>query len=89
MTVAQVGEMSAAEFDMWMIRAALEPFTAKRMEVYLAQISMWIHNTNAKKAKPLKDFLLFKNTGEFAPDSVDAKVLDAFGQLALNAKGKT
>ena len=81
MSVAQVGEMSAAEFDMWMIRASLEPFTAKRLDIGFAHIAMWLHNVNAKKAKPLKDFLLFRNTGELPPDSVDAKVMDVFGTM--------
>jgi hypothetical protein len=60
MSVAQVGQMSAAELDMWMVRASFEPFTAKRIEIGLAQIAMWIYNANSKKPKGLQDFLLFK-----------------------------
>jgi len=82
MSVAQVGEMSAAEMDMWMVRASIEPFTARRIEAQLAYIAMWIYNTNAKKAnqKELKDFLLF-NPEKQKP--VDAQVLDVFGKLGM------
>lgn len=70
--------MSAAEVDMWMVRASIEPFTAKRLEMYLAYIAMWIHNTNTKKAKQLKDFILF-NTEK--SKRIDDQVLDVMAKL--------
>jgi len=73
--------MSAAEFDMWMIRASTEPFLAKRIEISLAQVSMWLHNVNCKKgkSKPLEDFILFKPNPKDAP--VDNQVMDVFGKM--------
>lgn len=81
MSVAQVGELSAAELDMWMIRAATEPFTARRIEVGLAQIAMLLYNVNCKKdkSKPLQDFLLFDPKIKDAP--VDDQVLAVFGKM--------
>ncbi len=77
--------MSAAEFDMWMIRAAITPFTAQRLEAGIAQIAMLIYNTNVKKdkQKKLEDFLLFR-----AAQKVDDKVLDVFGKLGATRKPK-
>jgi len=88
MSVAQVCEMSAAEFDMWMIRAGSEPFSARRTELYLAQICMWLHNVNAKRGKNLKEFLLFEKTQPVVIDeTVDDKARDVMGKLVnLNAK---
>jgi len=61
MTVAQVSEMAAAEEDMWIARSYTEPFLARRMEVYLAQIAQWIYNVNAgKNSRKLEDFMLFR-----------------------------
>ncbi len=76
--MAQVGEMSAVEVDWWMIRASIEPLTAKRLEMYLAYIAMWIHNTNAKKAKPLKDFILFNPEKS---KKIDDQIMDVFSKL--------
>lgn len=86
MSVAQVGEMSAAEFDMWMIRAGTQPFLAKRLEVGLAQIAQLLHNSNCKKgqAKNLSEFLLFdKQAAAQAP--VDDQVMNVFGGLIKKA----
>ena len=89
MSVAKVGEMSAAEYDMWMIRAGTEPFLARRLEVYLAQVCMWLHNVNAKRGKDLKEFLLFDQKKPLADESVDEKARDVMGKLVnLNQKAR-
>jgi len=82
MSVAQVGEMSAAEFDFWMVRAATHPFLAQRIEVGLAQIAMLFYNTNCKKghSKELKDFMLFAKKAE-SEKPVDAQVMDVFSKM--------
>lgn len=84
MSVAQVGEMSAAELDMWMIRAATVPFLAQRIEAGFAQIAMLLHNVNCKKGqhKKLSDFMLFSKPAE---PSLDEQILAAFGHAP---KGK-
>ena len=81
MSVAQIGELSAAELDMWLIRGATEPFTARRIEVALAQIAMLLYNVNCKKdkSKPLQDFLLFDPKIKDAP--IDDQVLATFGKM--------
>jgi len=88
MSVAQVNELTATEIDMWMIRAATEPFTAKRIDYGLAQIAMWLHNVNCKKgkAKPLDDFVLFKPKKSDAP--IDAQVLSVFGKMIVRKDKK-
>jgi len=88
--VAQVGELSARELDMWMIRASTEPFLARRLELYLAQICMWLHNVNSKKGKPLQDFLLFQPKKPLQlDDDVDQKARDVMGKLTnMNVKAK-
>ena len=82
MSVAQVGEMSAAELDMWMIRAATQPFLTQRIEVGLAQIAMLLHNTNCKKGqhKELSHFMLFDKKAA-AEKPLDDQILKAFGML--------
>ena len=84
MSLAQVGEISAAELDMWMIRSATEPFSARRIEVALAQIAMLLYNTNCKKdkSKPLQDFLLFDPKIKDAP--IDDQVIQVMGKLGLH-----
>jgi hypothetical protein len=88
MSVAQVNEFTAAEIDMWMIRAATEPFTARRIDYGLAQIAMWLHNVNCKKGKqkPLQDFLLFKPANKSEP--VDKQIMNVFGKLMAPPVGK-
>ena len=90
MSVARVGEMSAAEYDMWMIRAGTEPFLARRLELYLAQVCMLLHNVNAKRGKDLKEFLLFDQKKPLVVDeSVDEKARDVMGKLVnLNQKAR-
>jgi len=88
MSVCDVGKMSAAEMDMWMIRAGTQPFTARRIEVGLAQIALLLHNSNCKKgaAKNLADFLLFdKHVAE--QESIDQQIMKAFEKIP-KAKAK-
>ena len=82
MSVGDVGKMAAAEFDMWMIRAATHPFQARRIEAGLAQIAMLLYNTNCKKgqAKNLKDFMLFEPKQSDLP--IDDQVLSTLGKMA-------
>lgn len=84
--MAEIGEMSAVEFDMWMVRASLEPFSARRLEVGLAQIAMWVYNAHAKKPRPLQDFLLFKGAEPKPEGSIDEQVLSVFGKLMKGKK---
>ena len=82
MSVSDVGQMSAAEMDMWMVRASTHPFMGRRLEIGLAQIAQLLHNSNCKKgqAKKLSDFLLFdKHAAEQAP--VDDQILNVFGKM--------
>lgn len=82
--------MSAAEFDMWMIRASTEPFLAKRIDAGFAHIAMWLHNVNVKKgkAKPLSEFLLFKPEEPEPTGSMDDQVMGVFSKLIAKPKGK-
>lgn len=86
MSVGDVGKMAAAEFDMWMVRAATHPFAARRQEVHLAQIAMLLHNSNCKpgKARELKDFLLFEPKVSELP--VDNQVMAVMGKMVTKAK---
>jgi hypothetical protein len=78
MSVSDVGKMSAAEMDMWMIRAGTTPFLAKRIEVGLAQIAWILHGTNSKQKKELSDFMLFEKPAE---QSLDEQILAAFSKI--------
>jgi len=81
MSVGDVSKMSAAEFDMWMIRASTHPFQARRQEIYLAQIAMILHNINCKpgKAKDLKTFLLFEP--KVSELEIDNQVMSVMGKM--------
>lgn len=66
MTVSSLArEMSEAEFYGWQCHAAAHPLPTRRIEIYLAQISMLIAKCmgGAKDAK-LADFLLFDRASE-------------------------
>ena len=78
--------MAAAELDMWMIRAGTQPFQARRLEVYLAQICMWLHNVNCKQGqgKDLKDFLLFEPKQSELP--IENQVMSVMGKMVKKAK---
>lgn len=78
MSVGQVGEMSAVEEDYWIARSYTEPFAAKRMEYYLAQIAYWIFNTHVEKkdSRKLSDFLMFRPKVEEKPEpQLDTKTI--------------
>lgn len=78
--------MPAAEEHMWLVRSRTEPFLARRIEAYLAQIAMILYNANAKKPKKFKDFLLFRNKADATGEDVGQHVLGAFGRIADMAK---
>jgi len=80
--------MPAAEEHMWLIRARTEPFLARRTEAYLAQIAMILYNSNSKKPKKFKDFILFRTPTESTEEDVSNNVLSAFGKIAEMAKAK-
>lgn len=84
--MGEVGQMSAAEFDMWMIRAATEPFLAKRVDIGFAHIAMWLHNVNTKKGKqkPLQDFILFKQPEPEKP--IGDQIMTAFSGFIKTPK---
>lgn len=86
--MGELGQMSAAEMDMWMVRASFEPFLAKRIDTGFAHIAMWLHNINTKKGKqkPLQDFLLFR-TPEPEGD-LDDKILTAFSGFIKKPKAE-
>ena len=60
MTVAQLSEcLSAAEEAHWIALYRLDPWGEQRDDMRSALIAQLIHNTNSKKGKKLKDFMLF------------------------------
>ena len=61
--------MTALEETHWIARCREKPFWPQRLEIGLAQIVQYIHNTNVKKQRPLTDFLLFREKPKPQGDS--------------------
>jgi len=63
--------MAAAEERMWIAYYQLEPFGSARTDANNALIAQLIYNTNAKKSRPLEDFMLFRKRKTVSRDVVE------------------
>lgn len=58
MTLDEIGQMSEDEFIRWQRFRAKHLFPARRMELYLAQISFLIASSGGARNKTIEDYML-------------------------------
>ena len=86
MTVADLSQrMTALEEAHWIEYYRMEPWGEERADMRSAQVTAMIHNTNAKKPKPLSDFMLFSEKPTKRGNSA-AEVRANFNRLIAGQK---